>query len=83
MATVDPAVLQCQTCGVRVEQIGTHKFHEGTRWGVLGKLGELLINRVHMDMYYCPRCGRVHAFIDGVGDELRGETPAAPTPAAE
>lgn len=66
--------LLCITCGVRLESLGTRRFHEGARWGVLGQLGELLINRMYFDMYYCPRCGRISAFLDGVGEELRGPT---------
>jgi hypothetical protein len=68
--------LLCFTCLIPVEPMGTKRFHEGTRWGVLGQLGELLINRMHFDMYYCPRCGRVSAFVENIGRELRGAVPS-------
>lgn len=65
----DPVV--CPRCEVALEYIGTRDFHEGTRWGVLGELGEMFVNKQRFDVYVCPRCGRVELFIDGTGEELR------------
>ena len=65
----DPIV--CPRCDLALEYVGTHDFHEGTRWGVLGELGELFVNKQRFDVYVCPRCGRVELFIDGIGEELR------------
>lgn len=53
--------------------MGTKKFHEGTRWSVFGDLAELFENREQYDVYLCPRCGKVEMFVDGVGDDMRGE----------
>jgi hypothetical protein len=53
--------------------MGTRDFHEGKRWGMLGDLGELFVNKQRFDVYSCPRCGLVEFFIDGVGDAARGE----------
>ena len=63
--------LQCPRCGVELQYVGTKKFHEGTRWGVLGELGELFVKKEHFDVYVCPRCGRVEFFVDGIGEEFR------------
>ena len=63
--------LQCPRCAVALDYVGTKKFHEGTRWGVLGELGELFVKKEHFDVYVCPRCGRVELFVDGIGEELR------------
>ena len=65
--------LACPRCQTAMRFIGTKKFHEGTRaWGfVLGDLGELLTKRINLDVYACPRCGRVELFLDGVGEHLR------------
>ncbi len=63
--------LQCPRCGVELDYVGTKKFHEGTRWGVLGELGELFVKKEHFDVYVCPRCGRVELFVDGIGEEFR------------
>ena len=63
--------LRCPRCDVEVEYVGTKKFHEGTRWGVLGELGELFVKKEHFDVYVCPRCGRVELFVDGIGEEFR------------
>jgi DNA-directed RNA polymerase subunit RPC12/RpoP len=63
--------MQCPRCDVPVEYVGTKRFHEGTRWGVLGELGELFTNREHFDVYVCQRCGRVELFVDGIGEQFR------------
>ena len=65
----DPIV--CARCELPLEFVGTRDFHEGTRWGVLGELGELFVNKQSFDVFVCPRCGRVELFIDGIGEELR------------
>jgi hypothetical protein len=63
--------IACPRCEVVLEYVGTRDFHEGTRWGALGELGELFVNKQRFDVYVCPRCGRVELFIDGIGEELR------------
>ena len=65
----DPIV--CPRCELALEFVGTRDFHEGTRWGVLGELGELFVNKQSFDVFVCARCGRVELFIDGIGEELR------------
>ena len=62
----------CSACRVNLEFVGTRDFHEGTRWGALGDLGELFVNKQRFDVYVCPRCGRVSLFVDGIGEEFRG-----------
>jgi hypothetical protein len=58
-------------------------FHEGTRaWDFLGGMFELFKNREHFDVYVCKRCGRVELFVDGIGEELRGEHAQPVTPGA-
>ncbi len=68
---VDP--VRCPPCDLPLEYQGTRKFHEGSRAApfLLGELGELFVNRMHFDVYLCPRCGRVEFFLDGVGEEFR------------
>ncbi len=66
-----PPTVACTRCSVPLEYVGTKAFHEGTRWGVLGDLGELFVNKQKLDFYFCPRCGRVEFYVDGVGEELR------------
>jgi Zn finger protein HypA/HybF involved in hydrogenase expression len=63
--------LTCHLCKEELTYIGTKKFHEGTRWGVLGDLGELFVNKEKFDVYCCPKCGRVEFFVDGIGEDLR------------
>ncbi len=67
-------LVTCPRCTIPLQFMGTKKFHEGTRaWDFLGGLFELFKNREYFDVYVCPRCGRVEFFLDGVGEELRGE----------
>ncbi|MBD1582740.1 hypothetical protein [Pseudoalteromonas sp. S16_S37] len=57
--------LECTRCQTTLDFIGTKNFHEGTRWGVLGELGELFVNKENLDMYACKSCGKVEFFIAG------------------
>ena len=66
-----PKQITCLPCQVTLTYAGTKKFHEGTRWGVLGELGELFVSKETFDVYYCPRCGKVDFYVDGVGEDLR------------
>ena len=66
-----PDPMSCPRCDIHIEYVGTKKFHEGTRWGVFGEIGELFVNKERFDVYVCPRCGRVELFVDGIGEEFR------------
>ena len=55
----------CLRCKKKLSFIGTKNFHEGTRWGILGDLGEFFINKENLDMYACKSCGKVEFFIAG------------------
>lgn len=57
--------LDCIRCQASLTFIGTKNFHEGTRWGVLGELGEFFVNKENLDMYACKSCGKVEFFIAG------------------
>ena len=68
------ALVTCPRCQTTLDYVGTRKFHEGTRaFDFLGGVFELFKHREHFDVYVCPRCGRVEFFVDGIGEELRGE----------
>ena len=55
----------CVQCKTLLSYAGAKKFHEGTPWGSLGDLVELLENRLELEMYYCPQCYRVEFFYFG------------------
>ena len=55
--------LNCARCNVALEFVGTRDFHEGTRWGALGDLGEPFVKKERFDVYVCPRCGGVELFV--------------------
>ena len=63
--------MQCPRCDTELSYVGTKSFHKGTRWGFLGELGELFVNKEHFDVYVCERCGRVELFVDGIGEQFR------------
>jgi hypothetical protein len=67
------SVLACARCELELNYVGTKNFHEGTRWGILGDLGELFVNKEKFDVYCCPKCGRVEFFVDGIGEEFRSQ----------
>ncbi|HZI65685.1 MAG TPA: hypothetical protein VFF17_03900 [Thermoanaerobaculia bacterium] len=67
--TLNPIV--CSRCNVALDYVGSKNFHEGTRWGALGEIGELFVKKERFDVYVCPRCGGVELFVDGIGEELR------------
>src|SRR5262249_17896726 len=46
----DKSPLSCLRCDCELGYIGTKSFHEGTRWGFLGDLGELFVNRERFDV---------------------------------
>ncbi|MEW6249482.1 MAG: hypothetical protein AB1716_02465 [Planctomycetota bacterium] len=75
MATNRPSdFVTCPRCDTALQYAGTKNFHEGTRlWDFLGGLFELFKHREAFDVYVCPRCGRIEFFVDGIGEELRGE----------
>lgn len=59
--------MDCLRCGRGLDQMGTRHFHEGVRWGFLGDLAELVVNREGFDVYACSNCGHVEFFMTGVG----------------
>jgi len=66
--------ITCPRCDVPLEYLGTKRFHEGTRfWDVMGGLWEALKHREAFDVYVCAGCGHLELFLDGIGDEARGE----------
>jgi hypothetical protein len=67
----DADPLKCPRCETALQYVGTKSFHERTRWGHLGDIGELFVNKEKLDFYGCGRCGRVELFVDGIGEELR------------
>ena len=62
----------CLRCKGKMQFAGTKKFHEGARWGFLGDIGELLVNKEGYDIFACETCGKVELYLDGVGEEYRG-----------
>jgi hypothetical protein len=54
---------ECLRCEGKMRFLGTRRFHEGTRWGVIGEIGHLFENTDEFDVYACPACGHVELFM--------------------
>lgn len=63
--------VKCVRCNIEMQYKGTKSFHEGTRWGVMGDIGELFVNKEKYDIYVCPNCGVVEFFVDQIEETLR------------
>lgn len=58
--------LKCLRCKSEMVYSGEFKFHEGARTGVLGVIGEMIVNREAFDLYLCPECGKVELFSPNI-----------------
>jgi hypothetical protein len=63
--------MTCPRCDQSLAFVGTKSFHKGRRYGLLGDIGELFVNKERFDVYVCNRCGRVELFVDGIGEQFR------------
>lgn len=75
MEETAPGSLACLRCQVPLSFAGTKHFHEGSLVGDV--MGGVFKNRIALDAYFCPRCGRAEFFVAGVGEELRGPSKLA------
>jgi len=57
--------LSCLRCNVDMNYKGDFNFHEGTTIGKPSLFFDLFTNRVALDLYVCPNCGKVEFFIPG------------------
>lgn len=55
--------IECLRCGVPLQFVRKIDIHEGTRFGVLGDLGELFVNKASFKLYKCPSCGKVEFYL--------------------
>lgn len=55
--------LTCLRCDSTMLELGSKEFHEGTRWGVIGNLEELFVDKQALDMFACKLCGKVEFFF--------------------
>ena len=61
-------VLKCLRCNSVMLKLGSKEFHEGTRWGAIGNLGELFVVKQALDMFACQSCGKVEFFLPDSGE---------------
>jgi hypothetical protein len=70
-------MVKCVRCNVPLVFQGMKEFHEGRRWGALGDLGELFVEKFEGAIYECPKCGAIELFDPEVGVEERADNPMA------
>ena len=55
--------INCLRCNINLLYSGVYRFHEGRRFGFLGNLFELFVNKESFEIYVCPKCGKVEFFV--------------------
>ena len=55
--------IACLRCNTNLFSSGVYRFHEGTRYGMLGNLFELFVNKESFEIYICPNCGKVEFYV--------------------
>lgn len=65
--------LKCLRCDTKMMFVGRKMFHEGTRWGVLGDLAEVFVNKESFHVFHCPSCGKVEFFVPPVSEPMEEE----------
>lgn len=63
-AEAESTAPDCLRCEIPLSYIGEKRFHEGTRWGLIGELGHLFEKSESFHVYACPECGHVEFFVD-------------------
>jgi hypothetical protein len=56
--------MQCLRCQASLEYAGDKHFHESAGT-------DLMLHRVHVNVYVCPQCGRMELFAAGIGEDFR------------
>ena len=55
--------LLCTRCDVKMLYLGQKEYHEGPRFGFIGGVGELLVNKDKFHLYACPECTKTELFM--------------------
>ena len=63
----------CLRCDGQMAYAGTKTFREGGGLAGFDGLGDLFVGSERYDVYFCPSCGKVEFYVDGIGDAMRGE----------
>ena len=68
------AELYCLRCHRLLVHAGTRSFRDDDLLSIKF-LGYEMNRSERYDIYVCKNCGKAEFFVDGVGDEMRGEGP--------
>ena len=73
--------LNCLRCGVGMRFMGREKFQRGQTGWVLGDLPNLFAGAMEIEIYACPKCGKLEFFQPG-SDKFAGTADEAKTGSA-
>ncbi|MGI2259282.1 hypothetical protein [Shewanella sp. GXUN23E] len=62
-AELGQSTLKCIRCKSPMIKLGSKEFHEGARWGALGNLAELFVNKQTFDIFACQSCGKLEFYL--------------------
>ena len=57
--------VECMRCTTALDYHGNFRFNENTRSGSIGNLLEVFINKESIDIYSCPKCGKIEFYLPG------------------
>ena len=73
VAVAAPATTTCAACHTGLSRIGSQPLRDKATGDTLGTLGGLFADCDQLDVYVCPRCGRVEFFVEGISQQIRDE----------
>ena len=65
-----PPSIACTSCNIPLSLVGAHHLRDG-KDNALGLLGGMFNDCERLDVYVCPRCGRVDFFVEGLSRQFR------------
>jgi len=69
--------MECLRCGEAMRHIKTEKIQLGQTGWILGDIPNLLAGAMEVDIYSCPKCGKLEFFLAG---DTEGELPQKQCP---
>jgi hypothetical protein len=76
VAVAAAVAIACAGCHVGLSLVGTQPLRSTGSGEPFGALGGLFADCDRLDVYVCPRCGRVELFVEGLSRQIREDSPA-------
>lgn len=68
--------ISCGACHVGLSLVGTQPLRSTGANEPFGALGGLFADCDRLDVYVCPRCGRIELFVEGLSQQIRQDNSA-------